>query len=120
MFYPALSGEYFGTTKYKSIKDNNAVDYKLINDLKKYYRNISKNKDLTKYFALKNNNGNYSNITIISGKADPLLDEAIDFSNTFSNINLKIIDFANHGFLNSNDKEINKEVKKILSENNND
>ena len=114
LFYPVLSGEYYGETKYTSIKEKNAVDYKLIEDLKNYYKDY---KGLSKFFALRSRTPiNCKKLTILCGKADPLLDEAIDFLNKHNNVELKIIDFANHGFLNSDDKEINKELKNILSE----
>lgn len=120
LFYPVLSGEYYGKTKYNSLKEKNVLDYRLIEKLGDYYKPIKSKSNLSQYFHLKSRLSDYNKIDVVCGKADPLLDEIKEFSNRSKNIDIKIIDFANHGFLKSNDKEIKKELKSILTTYNND
>lgn len=111
LFYPVLSGEYFGKTKYGSIKDK-TLDSDLIRQLKDYYNKKLKNiksRSNYKYFQLKSKKENrYPNTLLLCGKVDPLIDENIEFAKN-KNINLKEIPFASHGFLGTKDKEIKKE-----------
>lgn len=109
LFYPVLSGEYYGVTKYNSILDNNKIDYDLISKLNKYYSGSDKG-----IFPL-NNNLQYPSTLVICGNVDPLIDENICFSEKNDNINLIKIGFASHGFLNSNDKEIIKEYESSIN-----
>ena len=111
LFYPILSGEYFGKTKYNSIKDK-TFDSELIKKLRNYYekklRN-QKNRSNYYYFQLKSKiEKEYPNILLLCGNIDPLIDENRDFSKN-KNINIREITFASHGFLGSKDKEIKKE-----------
>ena len=111
LFYPVLSGEYFGKTKYKSIKDK-TFDIELINNLKNYYskklKNI-KNRSNYQYFQLKSKEEReYPNMLLLCGNIDPLIDENREFSNN-KNVELKEITFASHGFLGTKDKEIKKD-----------
>ena len=110
LFYPILSGEYKGKTKYLSIKENTSVNYNLIPKLNEYYKNTSKD-----VFPLAiNKKINYPRTLLLSGNVDPLIDEAKDFASKNENINLEILDFAYHGFLNTKDKEIIREYLKSL------
>ncbi|MBR4693361.1 MAG: alpha/beta hydrolase [Bacilli bacterium] len=110
LFYPVLSGEYKGKTKYLSIKENTSVNYNLIPKLNEYYKNTSKD-----VFPLAvNKKINYPRTLLLSGNVDPLIDEAKDFASKNENINLEILDFAYHGFLNTKDKEIIREYLKSL------
>ena len=112
LFYPVLSGEYHGKTKYNSIKDNTSVNYNLIDKLYAYYKKEPKD-----IFPLQNSvEISYPKTLILSGNVDPLIDEAKAFSMTNKNIELKIVDFAYHGFLNTKDKEIIKEYLKFLND----
>ncbi len=117
LFYPVLSGEYNGTTKYTSIVENTSVNYNLIPKLNDYYKNSSK-----EIFPLQvNKDINYPKTLLLSGNVDPLIDEARDFANKHNQIDLKIIDFAYHGFLNTKDKEIIREyIKELKTFTNND
>ena len=110
LFYPVLSGEYKGKTKYLSIKENTSVNYNLISKLKDYYKNTTKS-----IFPLAvDKKIEYPRTLLLSGNVDPLIDEAKDFASKNKNIELEIIDFAYHGFLNTKDKEIIKEYIKVL------
>ena len=112
LFYPVLSGEYSGKTKYLSIKENTSVNYNLIGKLKTYYKNAKKD-----IFPLNNDKKiKYPKTLLLSGNVDPLIDEAKDFAEKNENIDLRIVDFAYHGFLNTKDKEIIKEYLKELKE----
>ena len=108
-----LSGEYFGKTKYNSIKDK-IFDPELIGNLKDYYtRKLKNSKDRSNYlyFQLKSKEEReYPKTLLLCGNVDPLIDENRDFSKN-KNINLKEITFASHGFLGTKDKEIKKENK---------
>ena len=117
LFYPVLSGEYNGKTKYPSIKENISVNYDLIPKLNTYYKKVDK-----KFFPLVNNKKiEYPKTLLLSGNVDPLIDEARDFTNNHNQIHLEIIDFAYHGFLNTKDKEIIREyIKSIKNFMNND
>ena len=123
LFYPILSGEYFGKTKYNSIKDK-TLDNELISNLKCYYEKRlknQKNRSNYQYFQLKSKEKiKYPNILLLCGKVDPLIDENREFSIN-NNINLKEITFASHGFLGTKDKEIKREyITHINSYINND
>lgn len=111
LFYPVLSGEYFGKTKYNSIKDK-TFDPELIGNLKDYYtRKLKNSKDRSNYlyFQLKSKEERtYPNTLLLCGNVDPLIDENREFSKN-KNIILKEITFASHGFLGTKDKEIKKE-----------
>ncbi|MBP5678942.1 MAG: alpha/beta hydrolase [Bacilli bacterium] len=110
LFYPVLSGEYQGETKYPSIKENTSVNYNLIEKLKNYYKKAPK-----EIFPLNlEEEKTYSPTLLLSGNVDPLVDEAKAFKEKNNNIELKIIDFAYHGFLNTKDKEMIKEYLKIV------
>ena len=110
LFYPVLSGEYNGKTKYASIKENTSVNYNLIDKLKKYYKNAPK-----EIFTLNQEEQvEYPKTLLLSGNVDPLIDEAKAFSEKNNQIELEIIDFAYHGFLNTKDKEIIKEYLRVL------
>ena len=111
LFYPVLSGEYFGKTKYNSIKDK-TFDPELIGNLKEYYTKKlknTKNRSNYLYFQLKSKEERkYPKTLLLCGNVDPLIDENRDFSKN-KNIILKEITFASHGFLGTKDKEIKKE-----------
>lgn len=118
LFYPVLSGEYNGKTKYTSIMENTSVNYNLIDKLKDYYKGEDKS-----IFPLANEEkGTYPKTLILTGNVDPLIDEAKDFADKNENVNLEIVDFAYHGFLNTKDKEIIKEylstLKKFMKKDN--
>lgn len=110
LFYPVLSGEYSGKTKYNSILENTSVNYNLINKLKKYYK-----KDDNSIFPLAvEEKVEYPETLLLTGNVDPLYDEAKDFAEKNKNIHMENVDFGYHGFLNTKDKEIIKEYVGFL------
>ena len=116
LFYPVLSGEYFGNTELLSIKENNTVDHDLIKKLKSYYASLE-DKESPIFFHLKQKEKiKYPKTLVLIGNVDPLIDEAKLFSEKDKKITCKVISFANHGFLCSKDKEIIKEYMTELKE----
>lgn len=113
LFYPVLSGEYFGKTQYKSIVENNTIDHDLIKKLKNYYK--KKNEGNTNIFPYIKKNISISKCLVIVGGVDPLIDEAKEFASK-TNSEIQVITFANHGFLGSKDSEIMKEYIHKLHE----
>lgn len=112
LFYPVLSGEYSGKTNYKSIVENTSVNFNLVAKLKDYYKGCKK-----ELFPLANDHKvDYPKTLLLSGNGDPLIDEAKDFADKNKNIEIKIVDFAYHGFLNTKDKEIIKEYLEFLKD----
>ena len=116
LFYPVLSGEYFGKTNYSSIIENDKIDHDLVSKLKDYYKGRENDKEL---FYLSKDKKNIPETLLLIGNVDPLIDEAKAFADSSKKVKLDIVGFANHGFLNTNDKEIKKEffdfINKFLS-----
>ena len=107
LFYPVLSGQYFGKTDYSSIIENDKIDHDLVYKLKEYYKGYENDKNM---FYLLREKIKLPNTLLLIGNVDPLIDEAKAFSKLSDNIKLDIVGFANHGFLNTNDKEIKKDM----------
>ena len=101
LFYPPVSGNYS--------KIKNSLNLEFFSNLKEYYRGIRKSS-----FPI-NDKLIYPKTLILCGKVDPLLEEIKEFSNVHEEIKLKEITFADHGFLGSNDKEINNEYTMAIS-----
>ncbi|MBR3211052.1 MAG: alpha/beta hydrolase fold domain-containing protein [Bacilli bacterium] len=112
LFYPVLSGEYSGKTQYKSILENTSVNYNLVAKLKEFYKNCKK-----EFFPLTHEDlETYPKTLLLSGNGDPLIDEAKAFAEKNKEVEIKIVDFAYHGFLNTKDKEIQKDYLESLKE----
>lgn len=112
------SGEYFTTTKYKSLQDDNTVNHDLTKRIKRYYtKKLSKEEYASKeiFPLLNKKKKHYPNTVILIGNTDPLIDENKEFAER-EKIPLNIIGFAYHGFLNTKDKEIIKEYTTILND----
>ena len=106
LFYPVLSGKYYGKSKYSSIFENLSFDSELMDRLAKYYKDHPK-RDI---FPLKRRGViSYPKTLVLVGGVDPLVDEAVSFSSKYENVSLCVIPFASHGFLGSSDKEIKRE-----------
>ena len=113
LFYPVLSGEYYGKTTYKSIAENNTIDHDLVKKLKNFYK--KKGQDNPMFFHLLDHKKySYPKTLIVIGGVDPLVDEAYQLSQRIPHSEIKLITFANHGFLGSKDKEIKKECYDIV------
>lgn len=102
LFYPPVSGKYSQT--------NDNYDASIFKNLSLYYKGQKKD-----YFPMYQTSISYPETLILCGNVDPLLNEISEFSNKF-NLTLKTIQFANHGFLNSKDKEIIEECIREITE----
>lgn len=110
LFYPLLSGEYFGNSKYASITEITKYHHELIPKISRYYGvKIKYKKDLKDknlFALLKKDFSDYPKTLIICGSTDPLIDEARAFAERL-NEKASIIEvpFATHGFLKNTDFE---------------
>ena len=103
LFYPPVSGKY-------SINKLDAnFDIDLFPKLKLYYKGVRKS-----LFPINDKEIRYPETLILCGKIDPLLEEINDFVNMHKEIKLKVIPFANHGFLGTDDKEIINEYNNFI------
>ena len=112
-FYPTLSLEYFGKSKYNSIEKNEHLNYSLLKKLSDYYTKISYKKDLgdkllNPFLTIDENNK--SKLLLIVGNVDILRDEAYSYSENRSNTELFEIQFLGHGFLKKMDTDIEIEL----------
>ena len=112
LLYPVLSGEYFGKTNYNSILENDKFDHDLIDKLKDYYKEYEGNK---KIFPLLDIRDKYPDILLLIGNVDPLIDEAKYFAEKIDSVKIEVVGFANHGFLNTSDKDIQKEYYDFIN-----
>lgn len=118
LFYPVVSGEYFGKTQYESIIKNSEYDLLTVSRVKKYLENyICKESDLNSEFVCPIKAVDYKKFPrtlIITGDLDPLRDEGKDFYEKLWKVSKKNkyynIKFSSHGFLVSKDEEIKNEV----------
>ena len=94
LFYPILSGEYYGKSQYSSIYENNRVDYGLVEKIRRYYGEDP----LVDCFPLKRRKKvSYPRTLILVGGVDPLVDEARAFARKYDTVQLVVIGFAHHG-----------------------
>ena len=126
LFYPVISMEYFGKTKFESIEKYEHFNINLMSNLKRYFRSIGAKKvDLKKnilYPLYKRDYSKFPNTLVVTGSNDCLKDEGYEYYKKLSNVredNLYVeVGFGTHGFLCGKDKEImkevNKQVKKFL------
>ena len=126
LFYPVVSMEYFGKTKFESIDKYEQFNTGLVENLKKYFKKIgAKRVDLKKAVLYPLFNQDYSKFPstlIFTGNNDCLKDEGYEYykkiSNDRDNDSYVEIAFGTHGFLCGKDKEImsevNKQMKKFL------
>ena len=117
MFYPVVKDDYSNYLWNESLMSVNFNLDKRVNDfLKKYFsKNGSVNCDLLELIYFKN----FPKTLVVTGDMDIFKDDGIllgeklvenVFNSSFSNIK-----FANHGFLSSNDEEIQNETYKIIN-----
>ena len=114
LFYPTLSLQYFGSSKYKSIEQNIELNFHLIPKLKKYYERLLTKKDIEEnHFNYINRSINIPKTIIFTGAVDCLQDENIEFSKIHSKECTYIeLPFLSHGFL----KRLEKEEEKMIIE----
>ncbi len=120
LFYPTVSLEYFGETKYNSIHENSKHDLLLIEHLKSYYKKIidkDKFDDIMLYPLRMKSYKDFSKCLIFTSNPDPLKDEAFDLYSKGKNNNKWFyheFTFGSHGFLKSRDEELKKDMYKSL------
>lgn len=110
LFYPLLSGEYFGNSKFSSLTDITKYHHELIPKISSYYTYKTKyKKDLKNenlFALLKKDFSTYPKTLIICGSTDPLIDEARVFAERLEEkATLLEVPFATHGFLKNTDFE---------------
>lgn len=120
LFYPVVSLEYFGKTKYNSILENSRHDLLLIEHLKSYYKKVigkEKLDDIMLYILRMRSFKDFSKCLIFSSNSDPLKDEAIELYEKGNKNNKWFyheFTFGTHGFLKSRDEELKNDMYKIL------
>lgn len=119
LLYPLLSGDYSKNSKYSSII--NTSNKSFIDRVRRYmkrYASIKENLKLEDVCPLLNNDYNkYPKTLIITGELDPLKDEAEEFYKHLNNDSKYLnITLASHGFINSNDFGIKKEMLNGIKE----
>ena len=123
LFYPIISMDYFGKTKFESIEKYEQFNVGLMERLKLYLKNIKvKKSDLKKgilYPLYYDDYSNFPKTLIFTGNVDSLKDEAHEYykrvSNNREDHSCVEIAFGTHGFLGGKDKEIIKEVNKQIN-----
>lgn len=119
LFYPVLSMEYFGESKYESINKQESFNENLIANLQNYFNKIASSKDFKDELLnplTYNDYINYPKTLILTGKVDCLLDEDKDYITKLNNDSiLNEVAFASHGFLRRLDSDIEKEVFEDLN-----
>lgn len=121
LFYPLLSGEYFGKSKFLSINDCDDYNKSILSNVEEFYKNKLKYKkdykDSNIFPLLKKDFSNYPRTLIICGSVDFLIDE-VKYLNTLLQENCEVVEipFTYHGFLNGLDFDIEKVYKEKLKE----
>lgn len=110
LFYPLLSGEYFGKSKFSSISETTKYHHELIPRFSKFYlAKIKYKKDLKDenlFSLLKKDFSTYPKTLLICGSTDPLIDEARALATKLEEKSTLIeVPFATHGFLKNTDFE---------------
>lgn len=119
LLYPLLSGDYSNKSKYQSIL--NSTNKSFIDNVRKYmkkYATIKENLKLEDVCPILNSDYNkYPKTLIVTGELDPLKDEAEEFYKHLNNDSKYLnITLASHGFINSNDFDIKKELLNGIKE----
>ncbi len=116
LFYPIVSLEYFGKTKYNSIIENSKHDLLLIEHLKNYYKKIidkDRLDDVMLYPLRMRSFKSFSKLLIFTSNSDPLKDEAFELYSKGKDNNKWFyheFTFGTHGFLKSRDEELKKDM----------
>ncbi len=124
LFYPILSGEYNGKSKFESIDKNNLLDKNVISSINEYYDNNLKykkdHKNKLVFPLLEKKIKTLPKTLIIVGNIDPLRDENIyyyqELEKNNSDSELLELPFLGHGFLNKIDNESYSELLEKLIE----
>ena len=114
LFYPTLSLEYFGKTKYESFAKNKNFNIYLIDHLKEYYTFIAKKKDLEDPLLnpLKREiPKDVPNTLVLAGNVDCLKEEAKEYCDKLGKKGTYVeLPFCAHGFLKTDDKELENDI----------
>lgn len=119
LFYPTVSLEYFGNTKYNSITKNNEFNPGLLNSLKKYYSYICSEENIKDELLnpLQVENNITPNTLVLVGNVDLIKDEAKDYCEKIGNISSYIeLPFLSHGFLKKIEEESEQEIFDKINE----
>ena len=123
LFYPLVSGEYFGKSKFSSLQEEHITDKELLKKVSNYFSTKTKYKkdlkDENIFALLKKDFSNYPETLIICGNGDIFLEEAKKLSELLQEKSTLVeIPFAFHGFLKNNDvdmiKDFQNEIKEFL------
>lgn len=119
LLYPLLSGDYSKKSKYNSILSTTNQGF--IDSIRRYMKKYATLKENLKSEdvcpILNEDYNNYPKTLIITGELDPLKDEAEEFYKHLNNESKYLnITLANHGFINSNDFDIKKELLNGIKE----
>ena len=118
LFYPIVSGEYFGKTKFESLNKDGIIEKEDLSELSSFFKKyISNKKRLTdKYICpLKAKSfNNYPDTFVVTADLDILRDEGLSLFEkiSVSNNNCQYYNalFLEHGFLDFYDEEMKEEV----------
>ena len=124
LLYPLVSGDYFGGSKFESLKRDREIDKELLNDIsstfKKYISNKKRLSD--KYVCpLKEKNFSlYPDTFVITGESDIVKDEGFKFYEKLSEFNTNSkylnVEFLEHGFIDFTDDSIKEEIYNKIDE----
>lgn len=116
LLYPAVSMEYFGKTQFSSIVKNGQTDLLTITHLAHYFQkgiSNSEQKNILLFPLLKQDYSNFPDTLVVTGSVDPLCDEGRRYVECLKEFGVPCefleIEFAGHGFLQSEDLETKKE-----------
>lgn len=118
LFYPVVSGEYFGKTKFESLNKDGLVEKEDLSELSSFFKKyISNKKRLTdKYVCpIKSKTfDNYPDTFVVTADLDILRDEGLSLFEkiSVSNNNCQYYNalFLEHGFLDFYDEEMKEDV----------
>ena len=120
LFYPTVSLEYFGDTKYNSIKKNDEFNPGLLSSLKKYYTYICSEESITDKLLNPlqvEEKGINPNTLVLVGNVDLIKDEAKDYCDKIGSSNSYIeLPFLSHGFLKKIEEESEQEIFDKINE----
>ena len=114
LFYPVLSLDYYGNSKYESITKQESFNETLMLDLQNYFKKLCYKKELKDEILNPLSYKDYSSFPktlILTGRVDSLLDESKEYIEKLKKGSyVKEVSFASHGFLKRLDHDIEKEV----------
>ncbi len=121
LFYPLVSGEYFGKSQFSSLQEEKNNNKELLKKVAAYYTTkikYKKNlKDENIFALLKKDFSSYPQTLIICGNGDIFLEEAKKLNELLNDkSNIVEVPFAFHGFLKNDDIDITKDYQNKIKE----